>query len=175
MPQQQIAENLERAFAQKGFAEPSVAELKALSGVSMRTLYKYFPSKESMVVGALDYRHQRYLSLLESCHSAPGLAATLSAFDTLSHWMRQNAPKGCLSANALAAFPDNAEIHSAVETYKHAVIQQLAQISGREDLSQALYVLHEGITAAYPILGEAAVSAAKTAVNALFTATTSNN
>lgn len=58
MSQQQIAENLERAFSQKGFAEPSVAELKALSGVSMRTLYKYFPSKESMVVGALDYRHQ---------------------------------------------------------------------------------------------------------------------
>ncbi|SNX49546.1 hypothetical protein VTH8203_03194 [Vibrio thalassae] len=128
-----------------------------------------------MVVGALNYRHQRYLLLLESCHDEPGLTATLSAFDTLSHWMKQHAPKGCLSANALAAFPDNTEIHFAVETYKHKVIQHLAQISGREDLSQALYVLHEGITAAYPFLGEAAVSAAKDSVSALFTTTTSHN
>lgn len=169
MSQQQIAENLERAFSQKGFAEPSVAELKALSGVSMRTLYKYFPSKESMVVGALDYRHQRYLALLEQCAQHSGLDATLAAFDVLGNWMKEHAPKGCLSVNALAAFPDNADINSTVEKYKQQVIDSLTKLSGRDDLSHALFVLHEGTTTAYPILGESAITAAKVAITTLFT------
>lgn len=175
MSQQQIAENLELAFAQKGFAEPSVAELKTLSGVSMRTLYKYFPSKESMVVGALNHRHQRYIALLEECAQQSGLDATLSAFDVLGTWMKEHAPKGCLSVNALAAFPDNADINSTVEKHKQQVIDSLAKLSGRDDLSHALFVLHEGTTTAYPILGESAITAAKVAITALFSTHSTSN
>lgn len=175
MSQQQIAENLELAFAQKGFAEPSVAELKTLSGVSMRTLYKYFPSKESMVVGALNHRHQRYIALLEECAQQSGLDATLSAFDVLGGWMKEHAPKGCLSVNALAAFPDNVEINSTVEQHKQQVIESLAKLSGHEDLSDALFILHEGTTTAYPILGESAITVAKVAITALFSTHSTSN
>ena len=64
MLREQIAASLEVAFSQQGFAEPSVAQLKTACGVSLRTLYKHFPSKEAMIVGALEYRHQRYLDFL---------------------------------------------------------------------------------------------------------------
>ncbi|MEF1262780.1 TetR/AcrR family transcriptional regulator, partial [Vibrio harveyi] len=40
MLKEQIAANLEQAFSELGFAEPSVAQLKAACGVSLRTLYK---------------------------------------------------------------------------------------------------------------------------------------
>ncbi|WP_280322004.1 TetR/AcrR family transcriptional regulator [Sulfitobacter faviae] len=38
-----IAAGLERAFATRGFADPSVEDLRDAAGVSLRTLYKYTP------------------------------------------------------------------------------------------------------------------------------------
>ena len=45
-----IAEGLECAFASRGFAEPSVDDLRDSAGVSLRTLYKYMPSRGDMVI-----------------------------------------------------------------------------------------------------------------------------
>ena len=50
MLKQDIAAALEAAFSQHGFTEPSVATLQKLSGVSLRTLYKHYPSKQSMII-----------------------------------------------------------------------------------------------------------------------------
>ena len=41
--QEHIAARLEEVFWSRGFAEPSVPELRAGAGVSMRTLYRHFP------------------------------------------------------------------------------------------------------------------------------------
>ena len=68
---EKIAASLEKAFSQYGFAEPSVPQLKNACEVSLRTLYKYYPSKEAMIVAALEHRHQRYLSFLLE-ESIPG-------------------------------------------------------------------------------------------------------
>ena len=57
-----ISAGLERAFANRGFAEPSVEDLRDAAGVSLRTLYKYTPSRAEMVLAALENRHQRYLA-----------------------------------------------------------------------------------------------------------------
>ncbi|WP_367180608.1 TetR family transcriptional regulator [uncultured Ruegeria sp.] len=43
-----------------GFAGPGVEALRAGADVSLRTLYKYFPSREAMVVGALRHRDRVY-------------------------------------------------------------------------------------------------------------------
>ena len=44
-----ISSGLERAFAARGFAEPSVEDLRDAAGVSLRTFYKYTPSRADMV------------------------------------------------------------------------------------------------------------------------------
>ncbi len=62
--QSKIAAGLERAFAARGFAEPSVEDLRDAAGVSLRTLYKYTPSRAEMVLAALENRQQRYLALV---------------------------------------------------------------------------------------------------------------
>ena len=64
MLKEEIAASLELAFSHYGFAEPSVAKLKTACNVSLRTLYKHYPSKEAMIVAALQHRHQRYLTFL---------------------------------------------------------------------------------------------------------------
>ena len=57
-----ISAGLERAFARHGFAGPSVDDLRDAAGVSLRTLYRYVPSRAEMVLAALEHRHQRCLT-----------------------------------------------------------------------------------------------------------------
>ena len=112
MLKEQIAASLEIAFSQHGFAEQSVAQLKTACNVSLRTLYKHYTSKEMMIVAALEHCHQRYLQFLASGHATSGEQRILDIFDKLNDWMKTFAPNGCMSMNALAAFPENVEIKS---------------------------------------------------------------
>ncbi|MDX2422035.1 MAG: TetR/AcrR family transcriptional regulator [Amphritea sp.] len=164
----QIAARLEAAFSQHGFAEPSVAQLKAACQVSLRTLYKHYPSKETMVVAALDYRHRRYLAFLSQEHPPVGVESIIYIFNRLEQWMAEYAPHGCLSMNAIAAFPDNQQINAAVQAHKRAVRQFLAEQSLRDDLATAIFILHEGVSSAWPVLGRDAVTAAQQALLTLF-------
>ncbi|MCK8046063.1 TetR/AcrR family transcriptional regulator [Shewanella sp. 1CM18E] len=162
-----IAAKLETEFGLYGFAESSVAQLQKASGVSLRTLYKYYPSKEAMIIGALENRHQRYLSILMTNIPAPGADAIIHIFEKLQYWMTHTAPNGCMSMQALAAFPENQQIQDAVNTHKQDVQEFLGQHSNRAELATALYVLHEGISSSWPVLGQESVIAANTAVRAL--------
>ena len=162
MLREQIAASLEVAFSQYGFAEPSVAQLRTACNVSLRTLYKHYPSKEAMIVAALEYRHQRYLTFLLNQPSAGGAAAVLNIFNKLEQWMMEFAPHGCLSMNAIAAFPANPLISKAVKEHKKEVRRFLGQQSSREDLATAIFLLHEGVSSAWPVLGRSAVTSAQT-------------
>ncbi|MCX2761036.1 TetR/AcrR family transcriptional regulator [Vibrio sp. Sgm 22] len=167
MLREQIAASLEVAFSQQGFAEPSVAQLKTASGVSLRTLYKHFPSKEAMIVGALEYRHQRYLDFLLEESPEAGLESVTHIFNKLQQWLEEYAPHGCMSMNAMAAFPDNALISQAVTKHKEQVRFLIGKQSLREDLATPFFLLHEGVSSAWPVLGEEAVTSAQNMVTKL--------
>ena len=157
-----IAMRLEKAFSQYGFAEPSVAQLKTACNVSLRTLYRHYSSKEMMVVGALEYRHQRYLDFLLDESPPAGTAAILHIFNKLEQWMEEFAPHGCLSINAIAAFPDDPIINNLVQAHKQDVQDFLGQQSQRDDLATAIFLLHEGVSNAWPVLGKSASLSAQT-------------
>ncbi|MEI8640599.1 hypothetical protein P4S68_03770 [Pseudoalteromonas sp. Hal099] len=55
----------------------------------MRTLYKYYPSKQAMIIAALEYRHNRYINCLLKGAPLPGVEAVLHMFDQLKAWMVQ--------------------------------------------------------------------------------------
>ncbi len=164
----QIAENLERAFSQLGFAEINVAQLKSSSGVSLRTLYRYYPSKEEMVVAALNNRHKRYLNFLSEDLPSPGEEAIVHIFNKLNMWMNENAPNGCMSISALNAFPENSTIKEAVEKHKKDVEYFLGKKSDRDALSTQLFLLHEGVTSAQPLIGDDALTSAQAIIKQLF-------
>ena len=168
MLKQDIAAALEAAFSQHGFTEPSVAKLQKLSGVSLRTLYKHYPSKQSMIIAALEYRHTRYINFLLESAPAPGLEAVFHVFDRLMMWMKQFAPNGCLSVNALSAFPEDEVIRGAVQTHKDNVRQLLGEQCLDPSLSNTLFILHEGVSSAWPVMGEDAISSAKQNIKKLF-------
>lgn len=165
---EQIASRLEKAFNTRGFAEPSVAELQREVGASLRTLYRYFPSKEAMVVGALNYRHDRYLSFLAENEPPAGKDSIIHLFGRLADWMTTYAPNGCLYLNALASFPGNKDVRNATVQYKKELIQVMALRSGQKTLANEFFLLHEGACAAWTIIGIEAIQSAASVAEKIF-------
>lgn len=166
--QEQIAARLEQVFWNRGFAEPSVPELRAGVGVSMRTLYRHFPSREAMVLGALEHRHRRYLTYVREGVREPGLAAAEQLFDKLGGWMRMTEGKECLFRQALAANPDSGDIEAMVKRHKGELLRFFGELAGKDQFATQLYLLHEGVTACYAEMGETAVEDAKLLVRQMF-------
>ena len=75
--------------------------------------------------------------------------------------MKGECGTGCLFLNALAAHPTNAEIRATVARQKNGTRSLLGRCSGRPKLADALFLLHEGATAAWPIMGSAAIRTAR--------------
>ncbi|MGY5452537.1 TetR/AcrR family transcriptional regulator [Agarivorans sp. MS3-6] len=167
MIQQQISARLEKAFSMFGFTEPNVAKLRAASGVSLRTLYRYYPSKEAMVIAALQHRHRRYMGLLIPEQAEAGPSAIMTIFKQLETWMSVDAPHGCMSMSALAAYPKNQQIIDAVKQHKQEIQTLLLELSGCEQLALQLFVLHEGVAMSWPIIGKQSTQSAQLTVQQL--------
>ena len=156
-----IAAGLERAFAERGFAEPSVADLRDAAGVSLRTLYRHAPSREAMVHLALEHRHRRYLAHLFP--DAPGGAPrTLSAvIDRVAAWMADEASHGCLFHAAVASAPADGRLHALLVRHKRDVAARAARVADLPGRETDITLVLEGLTQSWPLDGEAAVASAK--------------
>ncbi|MDN5721665.1 MAG: TetR/AcrR family transcriptional regulator [Corynebacterium sp.] len=155
-----IAAGLQRGFAERGFAGRSVDELREWSGVSLRTLYKYFPSREAMVIGALEYRGASYMEWISD---APGpehcVDHVLHILVRLHDWLTGVANIGCFFGNAMSEYPDSTEIEEITLRHKEQIVDvistRLAEITSDtgactdadlDRLADTLFLLHEGAT-----------------------------
>ncbi len=155
-----IAAGLERAFAKGGFAEPSVETLRDAAGVSLRTLYKYTPSRADMVLAALENRHQRYLSYVFEDLPEDAEEATNAILMRVGTWMAEEASHGCLFHAAVAADPNSDPLRKFLEGHKAEVASKAAAATGLVAAETELLVIIEGLTQVWPLKGDAAVGAA---------------
>lgn len=156
-----IAQKLEETFAERGFAEPGVAELREASEVSLRTLYKYFPSRDDMVIAALDQRHGRYLAyVFADLPDAPEVALD-AIFERIGDWMRTSSPNGCMFHSAVAAHPGNEALAGKLGRHKREIATRLAEAAGLPGHEDELLLLHEGLTQSFTLMGARAVASAK--------------
>ena len=156
-----ISAGLEQAFASRGFAEPSVEDLRDAAGVSLRTLYKYTPSRAEMVLAALENRHQRYLSHVFDDLPESTEEATDAILARVGTWMATETSHGCLFHAAVAADPNSGPLRGLLERHKAEVASKAAVATGLVAAEIELLVIIEGLTQAWPLRGEAAVEAAK--------------
>lgn len=161
-----IAGDLERAFATLGFAEQGVEALRAEADVSLRTLYKHFPSREAMIVGALKHRDKTYAAWVAGGPDT-GADHVLYPLVRLGDWLGRVANTGCLFNNALAQYPDSVQIAQVVRDHKAWLAQEfpkrLAHVApGRDtgNLGAVLFILHEGMTEVSRLQGVAPAFAA---------------
>ncbi|THH39143.1 TetR/AcrR family transcriptional regulator [Aliishimia ponticola] len=164
---EKIAAGLERTFASQGFAEPSVETLRDAAGVSLRTLYKYMPSRADMVLAALEHRHQRYMAqVLDDLPVDPG-AARAALIDRVGLWMERETTHGCLFHAAVAADPGSSSVRDLLSRHKQEVAERAAAATGLAGQEVALLLILEGLTQSWPLHGAQAVTAAKALTSAL--------
>ncbi|MEO1092075.1 MAG: TetR/AcrR family transcriptional regulator [Pseudomonadota bacterium] len=156
-----IASGLERVFARQGFAVPSVEDLRKEAGVSLRTLYKYTPSRGEMVIAAMEHRHRRYLERVFSGLPGEPAQALSVIVDRIAAWMESEAAHGCLFHAAVAAAPHDEVLRALLERHKAEVAERAARASGLVGREVDLTLIIEGLTQSWPLRRSAAVDSAK--------------
>ncbi|MEQ8709858.1 MAG: TetR/AcrR family transcriptional regulator [Rhodospirillales bacterium] len=158
----QIDAGLERAFATHGFAEPNIETLRRATGVSLRTLYKYVPSRDEMVLRALEYRHRRYMAHVFSETAEANPASLESIVDRVAQWMKAETTHGCLFHAAVASAPQDEKLRALLDHHKAEMAEHVARISGLQGCEDEISVIIEGLMQSWPLRGDKSVRAAKT-------------
>jgi AcrR family transcriptional regulator len=144
-----------RLFYERGIHAVGVDTIAEEAGVTKKTLYDRFGSKEALVVTYLQHRDARWRDHLEA-HLALAPAGTdrvLAVFDAAIAWSDENSPKGCSAINARAEVGDGHDGHPVFpevarqKAWLLEVFADLCRQAGVDDpdaTARALMLLYEG-------------------------------
>lgn len=146
-------------FYDEGIHAVGVDAIAKAAGVTKKTLYDRFGSKDTLVAAYLEARDDRWRRhLTEYVDQTDGTPADqlLATFDALAVWMRERNPRGCGFVNALAELPDETHPGRAVivaqKQWLLTYLTELAERAGAANptaIAESLALLHEGATASY--------------------------
>jgi len=165
---ERILETADRLFYGQG-TTIGVDTIAAEAGVSKRTLYNHFPSKDALIAAYL----KRRLRLIPT-NDKPPAQQILDDFDRLERAFAAEGFRGCAFVNAVAELKDPG--HAANEialTFKDMRRQWFRELLGRahvanpDSLSLQLMLLLDGAIAAFlvrkdPTVARSARAAART-------------
>ncbi len=103
-----------RLFYERGIHAVGVDTIADVAGVTKKTLYDRFGSKEALVVSYLQHRDARWRAhVADSLARVPaaGVHRVLTIFDAAISWSDENSPKGCSAINARAEIGDGHDGH----------------------------------------------------------------
>ncbi len=145
-------------FYREGIHAVGVEGIATTAGVTKKTLYDCFGSKDELVAAYLRARDARWRAWMTGFVDRHGETAgdrALASFDALADWMRRENPRGCGFVNALAELPSPDHPGRAVILeQKRWMLDYLtglveaAQLPQPHDLARSLLLLHEGATVA---------------------------
>jgi len=142
-------------FYKNGFHATGVDTIIEGTGISKRTLYKHFTSKEGLIIASIDYYHQTMykaiLDYLEKSTLKSPVDRALRIFDFLSKQVDAGNLDGCFAMNAKTEYAHKAkEIETACDAYV-AALQQLIElylkegnITNSKSLAMQVIMLFEG-------------------------------
>ncbi|BAZ67021.1 MAG: TetR/AcrR family transcriptional regulator [Pelatocladus maniniholoensis HA4357-MV3] len=149
-----ILETASELFYQKGIQHVGINEVIAASDVAKRTFYKYFPSKDQLILEVMRYRKKQWLQWFQKSVEERGKTAKeklLATFDVLGEWYAQPDFRGCPFINAVLEIADaNHPAHHVSVSLRKAIrthIMKLAieaQIRNPEAFSQQYLLLIGG-------------------------------
>jgi AcrR family transcriptional regulator len=162
--QERILSTADRLFYSQGIRAIGVDTVAAEIGISKRTLYNYFPSKDELVIAYLTRRY-----IVPKPTDDPPLAQILAAFDRLERGFANQNFRGCPFVNAVTELGDPvAKIAADVKEQRRLWYRELLtrlNATDADGLATQLAILIEGaISAALvrrdPALARAAKAAA---------------
>lgn len=171
--QDRILEAADRLFYFQGIRAIGVDAVAEAAGISKRTLYNHFPTKEALV---LAYLGRRFAAAAPS--DAPPAAQILARFDRLARNVAGGGFRGCPFVNAVTELgtPDAAVTTLAIafKDQQRAWFRALLEQLGAADpdlLATQLALLVDGAIAAALVRGDAAMfGAAREAARTLLAA-----
>jgi AcrR family transcriptional regulator len=154
--QERILETADRLFYNQGIRAVGVDTIAAEIGISKRTLYNYFPSKDALIVAYLSRR----ITPLEISEQ-PATEQILGAYDRLERSFVSTTFRGCPFVNAVAelAEPEHeaGRIAVAFKEQRRVWFRDLLIRSGVADpevLATQLALLLDGAIAAMLVRGD---------------------
>ncbi|NMG05988.1 TetR/AcrR family transcriptional regulator [Brasilonema sp. UFV-L1] len=128
-----ILETASQLFYQKGIQHVGINEVIAASDVAKRTFYKYFPSKDQLILEVMRYREKQWLKWFHKAVEERGQTAKeklLAIFDVLGEWYAQPDFRGCPFINAVLEIADaNHPAHHVSVSLREAIRTHVMQLA----------------------------------------------
>ncbi|MDJ0376118.1 TetR/AcrR family transcriptional regulator [Cryobacterium sp. PH31-L1] len=143
-------------FYERGIHAVGVDTIAAAAGVTKKTLYDRFGSKEALVVAYLQHRDARWREHLAAQLARvpePGSDRVLAIFDAAISWSGENGLKGCSAINARAEIGDGHDGHPVFpeiarqKVWLLDLFGELCREAGTIDpraMAKRMMLLHEG-------------------------------
>ncbi|MGK3141194.1 TetR/AcrR family transcriptional regulator [Pantoea sp. C2G6] len=154
-----IVQAAERLFYRCGFHATSTDQICREAGVSTRTLYHHFASREALTAAVLRSREQRFMAELLPPQQPEAIARL---FAVLEEWTAANGARGCFFLKAWGEYAERdsglADQALAFRAAMRAYITEcVTQRQGAEDapLSEAIWIIFEGTITAALLTGPA--------------------
>ena len=155
----ELVETALRLFYTHGIHATGIDRILAEAGVAKMTLYKYFRSKDELVLAALRRRDELFrnwlMGAMERASSNPR-ERLIAMFDALDEWFHERAMNtfgfhGCAFVNAAGEYTDPEDpVHRACAEHKRLIVEYLRKLAaeaGAEDpnaLAEQLALVKEG-------------------------------
>ncbi|GAA2102757.1 helix-turn-helix domain-containing protein [Brevibacterium salitolerans] len=157
---QRILDVASELFYRSGIHAVGVDTIARESGITKRTLYDRFGSKDRLVMVYLQARHQAWWQDLERRIAEASSPRVLAVFDAYADGASD---RGCAFLNAAGELASDHPAYQVVRAHKQAVRSRLAElvrgdrpdIDDPEQLAEHLYLLLEGAIAHRGIDGDA--------------------
>ena len=180
---QHLLEVAATLFNNNGYHNTGVDTITKHSGVSKTTLYKYFDSKEEMILEILENQNHGTLEFIEShVHKSKQQQPTLrehqhipAVFDAVKDWMSQKNFTGCNFINASAEFGKADDpIHHCAARHKTAVrtiilglLSELPEQQAQSLAEQILILVDGAIVVAHVTMDKSTIDTARLTLNTL--------
>jgi AcrR family transcriptional regulator len=157
----QLVETALALFYRQGIHATGVEQIARESGVTKKTLYSHFASKEDLVLAALRLRDEQFRHRMEhAVNAAVPAERALAYINFLIAWSEEANYCGCAFINAAAEYaPAQDPIHRLAAEHKRLVYEFLLQTLQAQGLAAAeraateLFLIGEGVIVANQVGG----------------------
>ena len=160
---ERLVESALQLFYERGFHATGIDMILTKANVSKPTLYKYFDSKDELILAALRRRdesvRQWLISEIEQRATAPA-ERIVALFDVLAEWFEGPDFQGCMFINATAEYAQHDHpVHQVAAEHKRAFGQYIftlakdARVANPEELTAQVLLLMEGAIATAHVTG----------------------
>lgn len=151
---EQLLQSAVALFSQKGFHGVGIDAISEKAGVTKKTLYHHFKSKEELILAALRYYDERFrndfMKAVET-RSISSIGRLLIVFDVVEEWFRKDDFYGCIFVGAMGEYPDEGtpirnfcqEAKGLMLGYIKNLVEK-SQLQGADQLPQQIILLLEG-------------------------------